>query len=213
MTLSYVNTGNINAVAPLVTVSADYARFYLPDEPDLIANSIQVLGISSDGPAGILRPGERGQITIPLNSIAPVDQNITYSTLIANDSAPMNWATFKTSLQMSMIPDAAWNAIYSNFTANVGSTVGSCHAALAADATYLSSLGESTPDVARLLQFEFNKAAGAFTTETLATVTDATFPAPVFHSPSCVHSSNRSPAASPLARSVTVGPTTGKSWR
>ncbi len=156
--------------------------FHLPDEPNLVNSTIQFLGISADGPAGILRPGESGQITIPFTSTSPdgVDArpDINYTTSIADNTAAMNWATFKASLKMDHIPSDAWDAIYANFTANVGGTVGSYDAALAADATYLSQLGEPTADVARLLSYEFNKAAGTFTSQTLATVVDASFPAP-----------------------------------
>jgi RHS repeat-associated protein len=174
----YVNTGNTDVLAPLIGVTADHALFHLPDEPNLLVGTIQVLGISADGPAGILRPGEGGQLTIPFRSTAAAGQDIHFSTSIADDSAPMNWAPLKASLKMDHIPSDAWDAIYANFTANVGATVGSYHAALAADATYLSQLGEPTPDVSRLLSFEFNKAAGTFTAQTLATVVDASFPAP-----------------------------------
>ena len=53
--------------------------------------------------------------------------------------------------------------------ASVGSTTGQYVAALDADATYLSQLGESTGDVSRLLGFEILKADAFYTTATLAT--------------------------------------------
>ncbi len=174
----YTNTGNVDAIAPLITLSADHALFHLPDEPNLVADSVQFLGISTSGPAGILRPGESGEITIPLRSTAAAGQDIHFSTQIADDTAAMDWAAFKDSLRMDHIPPDAWDAVYANFTAVIGTTVGSYHAVLAADASYLGLLGERTPNVARLLSFEFNKAAGVFTSQTLTTIVDASFPAP-----------------------------------
>jgi RHS repeat-associated protein len=174
----YVNTGTVDAVAPLITLTADHALFHLNDEPNLVLGAIQFLGISADGPAGVLRPGESGQLSIPLRSTATPGQDIHFSTQIADDTQPMKWASLKSSLRPNNVPADAWDAIYGNFTSNVGTTVGTYHAALAADASYLSKLGETTPDVARLLSFEINKAAGVFTSQTLTTIVDASFPAP-----------------------------------
>jgi YD repeat-containing protein len=173
----WVNTGNIDAVAPLLTVSADHALLHLPDWPDASGTSIEFLGISSNGPAGILRPGQSGQLTIPfLASDTPGEINFT--TQIADDTQAMNWANYKSSLQPVTIPNAVWDVIYANFTGNVGDTIGSYHSVLANDATYLSQLGEYTPDVNRLLEFELNKAAAIYTAQTLTTVIDVTYPEP-----------------------------------
>ena len=67
-------------------------------------------------------------------------------------------------MQPSTIPANAWNAVFANFTANVGSTTDSYQAALDADATYLAQLGEPTNDVAQLVAYEINKADDSFST-------------------------------------------------
>ena len=76
------------------------------------------------------------------------------------------------------IPANAWNAVFANFTTNVGSTTDSYQAALDADATYLAQLGEPTNDVAQLVAYEINKAADSFSTTTLGDNVDASLPTP-----------------------------------
>ena len=103
--------------------------------------------------------------------------DIDFQVQIADDSQPMDWSNGGAGLQLPTISDAAWPAVFANFVANVGSTVGSYHAALAADASYLSQFGEATDDVDTLLCFEIEKANAAYTAATLASVTPDSLPA------------------------------------
>src|SRR5262249_59164754 len=50
--------------APLLSVTAKNAFVRLPDQASFSANDVQFLAINTNGPAGILPPGARGQITI-----------------------------------------------------------------------------------------------------------------------------------------------------
>src|SRR5262249_21189323 len=103
---------------------------------------------------------------------------INFQVQNADTTQPIDWTNLESAIQLPHTPSAAYPAIFANLTANVGSTVASYQAALDADATYLSQLGEYTGDVSRLLAFELNKAAGVFAAQTLTTVTDVNFPAP-----------------------------------
>ncbi len=177
LVITYENPGNIDMAAPLIEVSADDASLRLPEQLVFEGGSVQFLATSADGPAGVLRPGQRGEIVIPFQT-TPTTGVIHFKTRIADNSLPMNWEVLKDALRMDHIPPAAWDAIYANFTSAVGTTVGSYLSVLASDAAYLSELGESTHDIARLLAFELNKASGYFAGQSLATVYDASFPAP-----------------------------------
>ena len=57
-------------------------------------------------------------------------------------------------MRPAYIPADAWNPIFENYKARMGSTVGSYRAALAEAATYLSDLGIYTGDVGRLSAFQ-----------------------------------------------------------
>ena len=129
------------------------------------------------GPAGTLRPGESGSVSIPSRTRA-AGRRLNFQVQIADDSQPMDWASQEPALQIPTIPDAAWPVVFANFVANVGSTVGSYHAALAADATYLSQHRRADNDVIQLLSFEIEKANAAYTAQTLVSVTADSLPAP-----------------------------------
>ena len=178
VTVNYVNQGNIDVLAPLLELVATNALVKLPDQTSFSNSSVQILGISATGPAGVIRPGESGSVSIQYDTTGAVGQDIDFQVQIADDSQTMDWADAEAGLQLPSIPDSAWPAVFANFVANVGSTVASYHAALAADASYLSQFGEATDDVDTLLSFEIEKANAAFTAGTLVTVTPDSLPAP-----------------------------------
>lgn len=174
---TYSNPGNVDIVAPLVTLAATNALLRLPGQ-SAYENDVQFLCISSTGPAGVLRPGQSAELTVEFQFTGGLGDDIELSSVIADDAQAMDWAAHKDALRPVHIPADAWGAIYGNFTAAVGNTVGSYHQVLAEDASYLGELGEYTADVSRLAGFELNKAGNLFTGRALASVVDASIPAP-----------------------------------
>jgi RHS repeat-associated protein len=178
LVLEYVNNGTSDAVAPLLRVTADKALFKHEGRPEYTSDELYLLGIASSGPAGILRPGERGQIVVTFLSTGPAGQDINFEIFLGDAGATMDWAGGKAAMRPGHIPADAWDAVFANFSAVVGTTVGEYQALLAQAATYLSQTGVYTSDVMRLLAFELDKADAAYTAQSLARVTDATFPTP-----------------------------------
>ena len=176
--VSYTNTGNTDAPAPLLMLSADAANFREPEETSFGGNSVQFLGTSGDGPAGVLRPGETGQITIPFQATSVIGQDIHFNLEVADTTQPFDLSPFKAGMRPDGIGADAWNAVFGNLSAALGTTVASYVQALDNDASYLSLLGEPTADVSRLLGFEIGKANAEYAGPTLATSTDATVTAP-----------------------------------
>ena len=96
---------------------------------------------------------------------AVLDEESTISNGIADITSihpiyfpvPFDWSSEKAGLQPPGVPDAAWNIIFSNFLARVGSSVLSVRT-LDQDATYLSRLGEHVDDLSQLLAFELQRA-------------------------------------------------------
>jgi RHS repeat-associated protein len=167
ITINYTNVGNTDAPAPLliltgVTSVVNTGVEFLIHEPNTppVSSSIQLLGINQNGPAGILPPGYQGMITLDFQPINQNAHEITYFTLstIPSPDTPFDWSSVESDLQPSDVPSDAWAAIYQNFTAQVGTTLGQYQQVLDNDATYLSTLGEYTYDVSRLLSFELQKA-------------------------------------------------------
>ncbi len=178
LVLEYVNNGTSDAVAPLLRITADKALFKHEGRLEYTSDELYLLGIASSGPAGILRPGERGQIVVTFLSNGPAGQDINFEVFLGDAGAIMDWAGGKAAMRPGHIPADAWDAVFANFSAVVGTTVGEYQALLAQAATYLSQTGVYTSDVMRLLAFELDKADAVYTAQSLARVTDATFPTP-----------------------------------
>jgi RHS repeat-associated protein len=177
-TVDYANPGNTDIVAPFLELTASNALLRLETQDAFTGDSVQFLGISSSGPAGILRPGESGSINVPFAATGDAGQDVDFSLGIGDDSQPMDWAAQESALCPAWIPAAAWPGVFANFVANVGGTMASYHAVLAADATYLSQFGEVVYDPSQLVSFEIEKADAAYTGQTLTTVVDDSLPAP-----------------------------------
>lgn len=78
----------------------------------------------------------------------------------ADDTQPLDLPTLKAALQPPDLAGAAWDAVWSNFTASVGSTVGDMVSAFSRSALYLHRLGYDVRDLNQLLAFEMTKARG-----------------------------------------------------
>jgi hypothetical protein len=125
-------------------LSSDNASFLLPGGSSYIPDSVELLGINQNGPAGVLPPGYHGTITLqflPNNRGAHVLSHFTLST-IPSAATPFDWNSVKNDLRPPDVPSDAWDAIYQNFTAAVGSTLDQYQQALDNAATCLSQLGE-----------------------------------------------------------------------
>ena len=77
---------------------------------------------------------------------------------VADTSASIDWSSLESDLQPGRMPAGAWSPIYGNFTAEVGDTMGGLQTVLDNDASYMSELGEYTPDVNQLLDFQLTQA-------------------------------------------------------
>jgi YD repeat-containing protein len=161
LTITYVNTGSTAVPAPILFLTSDNGEFRLPGQTTWVPNSFQVLAINQSGPAGMLPAGYHGQMQVqmvPRTFGAHVVSN--YNVSLADPTASVDWAGLKASLRPSTISSAAWDAIYPNFLARVGTTYGQLQAALDQDATYLSTLGETVGGVRDLLSLEYLQADG-----------------------------------------------------
>ena len=184
LTISYSNESSNDIVAPLLTISSTNSAvmFSTPDDPNDFTQVAEVLAVAPSGPAGILRPGQGGQITLTFLSTNPTsgDQIPVQVDPIANGQT-IDWASMESALQPGTISTAAWNVIFDNLVAMVGTTNDSFNAALAQAATYLGSIGDSSTtvsDVGVLWSFLIAQANASFPSSMLAGTTDASLPAP-----------------------------------
>jgi RHS repeat-associated protein len=182
--ITYTNPTTNDMVAPLLTINSTNANvlFSTPDDPNNFVQQAEVLAVAPTGPAGILRPGQSATLTLSLLSNDTID-NDTIPIQVGQIEAgqTIDWSSQQASLQPSTIPTAAWNVIFGNLTAALGSTSDSYNAALAQAATFLSGLGQTTAEfsnVGRLWSFLVAQANAAFPTPTLTSAVDASLPTP-----------------------------------
>jgi RHS repeat-associated protein len=147
--------------------------------------ALQILAISPDGPAGVLAPGAHGHLDFPFTPFVIAAHVVTTFIVSVPDDpdATFDWNNqfLKAMIKPPTMPDDAWDAVYANFVAMAtatGSTLRSYINLLAANATYLSQLGEFQPEVARLFSFVMQQADDALPGQPLASATDAAAPAP-----------------------------------
>jgi RHS repeat-associated protein len=187
VTIDYANDGDADVGAPIIILTAQTASglttipLKLSDQTDFGASTLQFLGINTQGAAGILPAGYHGTVSVDFLAPATIGghDTIKFSTsIVSGDTQPIDFTAFKSALKPSYIPADAWDAVFANFTAAVGATNGSYQAALDADSTYLSQLGEYNSDITSLVGFEIQKANALYTAQSLVSSTDASFPSP-----------------------------------
>jgi len=177
-TVTYRNKGNTDIPAPLLTLSADNALFYSEETGGFTENSIEFLGINSQGNAGVLPPGATDTYSFKFRPKDNTVTDINFSLNTINLGQNIDWNGLKASLKPPEISAEAWNIIYNNFTAAVGNTTDSYQAVLNENASYLSQLGEYTSDFSTLLGFELAQAENYYPSQNLASTTDAVAPTP-----------------------------------
>ena len=159
MTVLYTNTSGGELVAPILAIDSDNAALKLFGSDQFTEDSIQKLAISSDGPAGVLAPGESGAFYFAFEPLGNSTDEIEFTVNALESRAAIDWNALRADLQPDYITDAAWNEIFDNFVASVGNTADSYESILANNATYLAQLGEEgVDDVARLVAFELQQA-------------------------------------------------------
>ena len=142
--------------------------------------SVTFVAAGPDGQNGTIPPGFDGFYTIPFEPLT-FGAHITssFSLLVPPQAdTPIDWSSQEASLRPSSIPADAWNAIFANFVSQVGDTYGQLQQVMQDDANYLSAIGEPTPDPSQLLAFELEQDEDSLPMPTLASVTDASAPAP-----------------------------------
>ena len=195
---NFANTGDAAMPAPLLTLTASQDGVqgaFLTLDGSLVArglwtsaspkgfyHSVQFLGAGQT--PGVLQPGDSSQIPVyyagwqkPWDlSHPPANWNL--GVIKADDTTPVDWASLQTSMQPSTSATEAWNAIFSSFTNQVGSTWGAYVTMLDNNASYLGRLGLNVSDISKLLSFQFMQADGLGPLRTLANSVDASVPTP-----------------------------------
>jgi RHS repeat-associated protein len=182
--ITYTNPTANDMVAPLLAIDSTNATvfFSTPDDPNDFVQQAQVLAVAPSGPAGILRSGQSGQLSLTILSNDTVSNDtipVQVSQIAAGQT--IDWVSQQATLQPPSIPTAAWNVIFGNVLTAVGGTTDSYNAALAQAATYLGNLGETSAQlssVGRLWSFLVSQANASFPASSLTSAVDAPLSTP-----------------------------------
>jgi RHS repeat-associated protein len=196
--VEYANTGASAMPAPILTLqSADsdgsdrplltldgsqLYRFWTPGIPDGFGHSVRIY--ASGAFPGQLLPGETVRVPVYyaglLRPIDITDREVEFEIRIndADSPEPIDWQALQSSLMPSWMSEDAWEAVYANLVNQIGPTWGDYVRTLSENAVYLSRHGLHEKNVDELYNFEFQQAVGLNAVSTLATVIDASLPAP-----------------------------------
>lgn len=206
--LEYENQSDSAISAPFFVISNDSdAPMRLSNNEPFEYKPLQVLGISLNGPAGTLLPGEVHRIPIyftvppqlPSHHFIEFSIEVVSMERMTADDTPIDWDEIEAEVRPADIDDTAWNAIWSNFKTQLGDTWTEYLQRLNDNATYSSLYRQSVEgslvagelsledfedissyDVGALLEFEFAKAAATSISPRamLASAQDSSIPAP-----------------------------------
>jgi YD repeat-containing protein len=178
VTVVYTNTGGTDIPAPLIGVTADTAMVRLASATTFLGDSVDFLAVDPSGPAGVLPPGTSGSLDLVIETTNLSAATVNIAAGAVNPSQAVEWSDLAINQRPSYASASAWATIVANLSSSIGSTAGDLQAALDANATYLSSLGERTSDIDTLLGLDFLNADAALAFGTFGTLTDASVPIP-----------------------------------
>lgn len=178
--VNYTNTSNVDIVAQSYTLSVDddKALVKLADDDGYTGTTVQFLTIANEGPAGVLHPGQSGKLAFLANSRTNVAHDPLHFSLtkFADPTDVLDWNAVKDFNKPATLPTAAWDAVWSNFVASMGTTVADFERRLADWATYFSEVGIYTASVDRLWMANMQAANDAMSRLLDISSTDAALP-------------------------------------
>lgn len=168
LTVQYANTGNVDLPAPLLTLDAgaDNLAWRLAGEKDWIVGSdFDLMGLSSDGTATILRPGQTEYVGVQLRvpfQTSPVSVLLSSIGAVSDDgsSEPINWSQFEADVKPPEVDSQTWEPAFTQLQAQIGNTWGDYVAALRNNADRWNAAGRRVASAAELLQMEMDEAFG-----------------------------------------------------
>jgi len=188
LTLTYGNGGTADVLSPMITLTSDDdMQWRVPDTDVFVAGPyFQLMALSSDGPANILRPGQVETYDVKIRTPFRSATLPYASYYLTTDAAGViDWDDIQEASRPAHTSPEVWDIVWANMESNVGSTWGDYVAMLGENAAYLDDLGQSVRDVSSLFDFEVLQASGLSPYSALASSTDVSLNAPglpiVFH--------------------------------
>ena len=142
--ITYSNTGGTDVIAPMLILDSGGESGLRLDSSDAFStNALLLMASSSSGPAGVLRPGEQGEITFrALPSAATVmTLNLTLSEETAASTDAIDYPALEQQIQPAATTSAQFGPIFQQFENEAGPTYGGLVKLMAQTATEIGVLG------------------------------------------------------------------------
>jgi RHS repeat-associated protein len=152
----YQNIGETDAVAPLLNVFGN-AFLKQTGETAFGDTSLQLLGISDEGPAGIVAPGAQGSFQLFFTPDFSGGGTVTLDVASLKPNEAIDWSSLLATKPDNISQDA-WEGIKADMIDQLGSATNGYQQALAENATALDMLENRTDQVADLLAMEYQQA-------------------------------------------------------
>jgi hypothetical protein len=140
--VQYANLGTNDIASPILTLTSDRdVNWMFPGSDEVFSeDTLRFLALSSTGPAGVLRPGQRETITLRMQTpFAREPVNLSLGSSGAPDRTAsdqvIDWSQFESSVRLPFQPDEEWNVFWTTFTNRVGHTWREVASVLADNAT------------------------------------------------------------------------------
>lgn len=99
VTVTYRNTGNTDAIAPLLNLEATGALLRPNNGTEFTESQIQFLAIDYEGQAGVLTPGARSSFTVEFVPDGTNDETIEFAVSGIDPDETINWEEFREDLK------------------------------------------------------------------------------------------------------------------
>jgi RNAse (barnase) inhibitor barstar len=115
----YNNRGNTDQISPLLIVESKTATKVGTIPTDLASGiPLELLGVSNEGPSGILRVGDSNSLPIYFNTNTnPV--NFGVRTYYADDTTSLNWNSIESSIRPAGVTNAQWDSFLAEIAPQV----------------------------------------------------------------------------------------------
>jgi RHS repeat-associated protein len=189
--IEFSNTGDAPMAAPLLRVSTDGAAYITLDPslrdapawpPPGVTDTITAWATGSGATPGTLKPGDSSRIAFYYLGMKSGASTVPYtlSSVSADSTEPVDWASIKNDARPEWIPADAWDAQWTAFTAQMGATWGDFVRTRAEILNYLQGVGEDAASMSmdEILAFAIVQASQAGPGPILASAVDAYSTAP-----------------------------------
>ncbi len=160
ITVQYANDGDTDLLAPVMHLSGlGFSELSFTPDMSNPATSLDLVGVNSTGPAGILPPGSQGSVTI-YGEATSTGQDDFHLSIGEYPAVPIDWSAIKPLIQPldSNLSDAEWDALFAQLQTDIGPTWNDYQQAVSTDATLFPAAMGANDSLENLLQLNVDQA-------------------------------------------------------